>query len=78
MIRLVYNQSIEAMWKIQDLLQMLLHTMVPENKLEDDARPSYLKSRGTVHHQGIRLALGVVRTSLADKEPSDRRGIRHA
>ena len=30
------------------------------------ARPSYLKTLDTIHHQGIRLALGAFRTSPAD------------
>ena len=30
------------------------------------ARPSYLQTLDTIHHQGIRLALGAFRTSPAD------------
>ena len=75
-------------WGADRKILLNLYRTIVRSKLDygcivyGSARPSYLKTLVTIHHQGIRLALGAFRTSPADSllveanEPSlkDRRG----
>ena len=64
-IKVVSNQS----WGADKSVLLKLYRSLVRSKLDygcvvyGSARPSYLKMLNTVHHQGLRLALGAFRTS---------------
>ena len=64
-IRVVSNQE----WGADKSVLMKLYRSLVRSKLDygcivyGSARPSYLKMLNTIHHQGLRLALGAFRTS---------------
>ena len=59
-------------WGADRKILLDLYITIVRSKLDygcivyGSARPSYLKTLDTIHHQGIRLALGAFRTSPAD------------
>ena len=59
-------------WGADRKILLNLYRTIVRSKLDygcivyGSARPSYLKTLDTIHHQGIRLALGAFRTSPAD------------
>ena len=59
-------------WGADRKVLLHLYRTIVRSKLDygsivyGSARESYLKTLDTIHHQGIRLALGAFRTSLAD------------
>ena len=54
-------------WGADRKILLHLYRTIVRSKLDyGSARESYLKTLDTIHHQGIRLALGAFRTSLAD------------
>ena len=59
-------------WGADRKILLNLYRTIVRSKLDygcivyGSARPSYLKTFDTIHHQGIRLALGAFRTSPAD------------
>ena len=64
-IKVVANQE----WGADKTVLLNLYRSLIRSKLDygcivyGSARPSYLKMLNTVHHQGLRLALGAFRTS---------------
>ena len=59
-------------WGADQKVLLHLYRTIVRSKLDygsivyGSARESYLKTLDTIHHQGIRLALGAFRTSPAD------------